>query len=119
MSLEEKSITDNASPYFDVDTQMVTQINSEYASQFNLVFSDSLVVDNNSAVLFERGNNILFKIYAYGVLDKEYNYSVDKQIIVLEGRKQTKVTNYSNFITQNNLRLFLEQEIEGLNLSII
>ena len=116
LGLEKKTITDNAALYFDVDVQIILEINSNYDSQFNLVFSDSLIIDNQKD-LFKQGKEILIKMYSYGVLDKEYDYPGDKQIVVLEDRKQTKITNYSNFITQNGIRLFLEKEIESQDLS--
>lgn len=116
LELEKKTITDNASLYFDVDIQIVLDVTSEYNLQFDLIFSDSLIIDNRD-VIFKKGSEILTKIYSYGILDEEYNYNRDKQIVVLEDRKQTKVTNYSNFIAQNNIRLFLEKEIESNDLS--
>jgi putative nucleotidyltransferase with HDIG domain len=117
LKLEEKAITDNASLYFDVDSQMATEITPELLSQFNLVFSDSLIIDNNRDNLFNYAIGILTKIYTYGVLDQAYNYSAEKSVIVLENRKQTKVTNYSNFIPQTDIRSFLEKEIEDLGLT--
>ena len=115
LDLEKKTIIENASLYFDVDAQAILEITTDYDSQFNLVFSDSLIIINREG-LFKQGKDILSKIYAYGVLDKEYNYPGDKQIVVLEDRKQTKVTNFSNFITQNGIRFFLESEIENHDL---
>jgi len=115
LNLEKKTIIENASLYFDVDAQAILDITTNYDSQFNLVFSDSLIIINREG-LFKQGKDILSRIYAYGVLDKEYNYSGNKQIVVLEDRKQTKVTNFSNFITQNGIRLFLESEIDNHDL---
>lgn len=116
LALEKKAITDNASIYFDVDTQTALEVASNYGLQFNSVFSDSLIV-NNREDLFKQGNEIIIKLYTYGVLGEEYNYSANKQIVILVVRKQTKVTNYSNFITQNGVRLFLEQQIIDHDLS--
>ena len=116
LALEKKAITDNASIYFDVDTQTALEVASNYGLQFNSVFSDSLIV-NNREDLFKQGKEILIKLYTYGVLGEEYNYSANKQIVILVDRKQTKVTNYSNFITQNGVRLFLEQQIIDHDLS--
>jgi len=116
LALEKKAITDNASIYFDVDTQTALEVASNYGLQFNSVFSDSLIV-NNREDLFKQGNEIIIKLYTYGVLGEEYNYSSNKQIVILVVRKRTKVTNYSNFITQNGVRLFLEQQIIDHDLS--
>jgi cyclic-di-AMP phosphodiesterase PgpH len=117
LEIEKKTITDNAPLYFDVDTQIILEITANYNTQFNLTFSDSLLIINRED-LYNQGKEILLKLYSYGVLDKEYNYSRDKQIVVLEDRIQTKITNYSNFITQEGIRLFLEKEIETEYLSL-
>ena len=117
LEFERKTIIDNASLYFDVDIQRIKEITSNYDLQFYLVFSDTLIV-NDRENLFNQGKEILTKIYSYGVLDKEYNYSGDKQIVILEDRIQTKITSFSNFITQNGVRLFLENEIENQDLSL-
>ncbi len=117
LEIERKAVIENASVYFDVDVQIILEITSNYDSQFDLVFSDSLIV-NNRKELFNLGKEILAKIYSYGILDREYEYKGDKQIVILEDRKQTKTTNYSNFITQNGIRSFLEKEIEDQGLSL-
>lgn len=116
LEFEKKDVTDNASIYFDVDAQTASEVASNYGLQFNSVFSDSLMV-NNREDLFKQGKEILIKLYIYGVLGEEHNYSANKQIVILVDRKQTKVTNYSNFIAQNGIRLFLEQEITDHDLS--
>ncbi|RLD28629.1 MAG: phosphohydrolase [Bacteroidetes bacterium] len=116
LEFERKTISDNASIYFDVDVQIILEITSNYDSQFNIVFSDSLIVSNREE-LFSKGKEILFNMYSYGVLDKEYDFPEDKQIVILEDRKQIKITNFSNFISQNGIRLFLEDEIEEHDLS--
>ena len=87
LALEKKAITDNASIYFDVDTQTALEVASNYGLQFNSVFSDSLIV-NNREDLFKQGNEIIIKLYTYGVLGEEYNYSANKQIV---DRKSTRL----------------------------
>jgi cyclic-di-AMP phosphodiesterase PgpH len=116
LQIEEKTITENASPYFDVDLKVIDQVNVDYGAKFNIVFSDSLGFQNKKQLL-RQGAKILKNIYTRGVLDENYNYSDDKQVVVLEDRKQKENTSYSKFIKQNDLRTFIEDNIEELNLS--
>ena len=116
LQIEEKTITDNASPYFDVDVKIIDQVNIDYGAKFNMTFSDSLVFQNKNRLL-RQGTKILNNIYSRGVLDQNYNYTDDKQVVILEDREQKEVTSYSKFIKQNDLRIFIENNIEGLNLS--
>jgi len=115
LEIERKIITDNASVYFDVDTQIVLNVVSDYDLQFTSAFSDSLIIINKD-YLFAKGKEILIKAYAYGILGDAYNYSANKQIVIIENRKQTKVTNYSNFVAKDDIRLFLENEIKSNDL---
>lgn len=117
LELEEKSVLDNVSIYFDVDMETVARINADYVTQFSHVFSDSLIIDNNREKIFNEGINILTRIYTYGVMDQAYDYPPEKSIVVLEDRKQTKVTTYSNFIPQPEIRTYIEREIDALELS--
>ncbi len=112
--IEKKTITDNASPYFDVDVSVIEQSYTDYGSKFNILFSDSLGNQRKNRLL-SIGSEILKRIYSRGVLDEDYKYSDDKQIIILEDRKQTETTTFSKFIKQDDLRLFIEDNIEDLN----
>lgn len=116
LEIEKKSITDNASPYFDLDVSVIDQSIVDYNSKFNIVFSDSLTIQSKGRLL-KKGTEILMNIYSRGVLDEDYNYPDDKQVIILENRNQKETTNYSKFIKQDNLRVFIENNIEDLELS--
>ncbi len=116
LETERKTITDNASIYFDIAVNVVSQATSDYNAQFGMVFPDSLVIQNK-AILFNQGAELLKRIYAKGILDKDYSYSNDAQIIILEDRQQTETTSFSRFIKQNDLRVFIENNINDLNLS--
>jgi len=117
LQIERKSVHDNAVSYFDVDTTVFNAISLEYHSQFEtLLFSDSLT-EQDIDVLLNKGLEILNGLYATGVLDKEYNYPADKQIVTLVDRTQKSTTTYANFISQNNIRLLLENEIMAHDVS--
>ncbi len=117
LQIERKSINDNAISYFDLDTTVVSAIRLEFQSQFNvLTFSDSLSIIDIDGI-YNKGLQILNNLYATGILDKEYNYTADKQIVILVNRTQRTTTNYSNIISQNDIRVLLEGQINNLGVS--
>jgi len=117
LQIERKSINDNAVSYFDLDTTVIGTITLGYQSQFNaLNFSDSLS-NSDIDIVYNKGLEILNTLYTNGVLDKDYNYAADKQIVILVDRTQKSTNNYSNFISQNNIRVLLEQQIDELDMS--
>jgi len=117
LQIERKSAHDNAVSYFDVDTTVFNGITLEFQSQFNtLIVSDSLT-EQDTDVIYNKGLQILNSLYSTGVLDKEYNYPADKQIVILVDRTQKSTSVYSKFISQNNIRVLLEDKIEELEMS--
>jgi cyclic-di-AMP phosphodiesterase PgpH len=116
LEIEKKTITNNASPYFDIDVKIIDQVTVDYGAKFNIVFTDSLGIQNKKRLL-RQGTKILKNIYSRGLLDENYTYTDANQVVVLEDRKQKEVTNYSKFIKQNDLRIFIEDNVESLNLS--
>ena len=108
---ERQQVINNANPYFDVDTQVIEQVKNAYRDRFNEAFPDTLPIVNK-AILNEIGNKILDDVYRKGVLDQDYEYDSDKQIILLEDRKQTGRSTYGNFIPNSTIRNVLENEIE-------
>ncbi|AXT20148.1 HDIG domain-containing protein [Flavobacteriaceae bacterium AU392] len=113
---ERKQITDNASAYFNLDTLVFSQVKNNYKLQFDLIFKDSLP-ENIKNNLYESGNTILEAIYDKGVLNRTYDYSSSKQIIVLVDRNQKRIVDYSNFIIQNNLESFVTNQVNQLKLN--
>ena len=116
LDVERKTITDNSSPYFNIDVNVISQATADYNAQFFMVFPDSLVIQNKT-ILFNQGTALLKRIYENGLLDKDYSYSSDTQVVLLDDRQQTGTYSFSSFIKQNDLRLFIENNIDDLNLS--
>ncbi|TJY31879.1 HD family phosphohydrolase [Pontimicrobium aquaticum] len=112
---ERKLIEQNASVYFDLDTTVVSQVIKNYEEQFPLLFPDS-IPPRQKVLIYNQGLSVLNLMYSKGILDKDYNYTDNKIIILLEDRNQVKNTNYSNFI-KPNFRAFSEKNLEAYNLS--
>lgn len=108
---ERNLVTDNASPYFDVNDSIIFEVKSTFEIQFNAVFADS-IVDLDKPFLFGQGLLIIDDIYDHGVLDKSYDFPEDKQINFLKNREQTGTGNFSNLIDQEKIRNYLDVEID-------
>lgn len=112
---ERNSVKDNASVYFNINTQIDSVVLSNYENQFSLIFPDS-ITNINKVILFEYGNDILLEAYSKGILDSDYNYKEDKSVILLDDRVQVKKGVFSEFIKQENIRTYLEEKIALNNL---
>jgi len=113
---EKKSITANASAYFNLNTSVFKDVETAYEMQFNTIFIDSLSIPLKEQ-LKKKGTTILKAIYNKGVLDRTYDFKEDKEIIILEDRKQKNTVRYSSFIKQNNLESFVKSKAAQLNIS--
>jgi len=111
IAAERKEITDNAQVYFDVDTELINNINESYDSQFIVEFPDSLLLPNRSE-LKDYGKELLEGIYQRGVLDKDYNYSNNQDITLLVNNTQAGVVKYSGLISLNEITAFIDNEIK-------
>jgi len=113
---EKKSITANASAYFNLNTSVFKDVETAYEIQFNTIFIDSLPIPLKEQ-LKKKGTTILKAIYNKGVLDRTYDFKEDKEIIILEDRKQKNTVRYSSFIKQNNLESFVKSKAAQFNIS--
>lgn len=110
---EREVIEQNASVYFDVDTEIVSSVIKDYEDQFNSGILDS-ISPLQRALVYNQGLSVLNKMYSKGILDKEYDYPNDKLVILLDDRSQIGNTNYSSFI-KPNFRSFAEESLEEFN----
>ena len=112
---EQNTIKENASIYFDINTQTDSVVLNNYENQFNLTFTDS-ITKLNKLILFNLGKDILKEAYQKGILDKDYNYPDNKSVVVLSDRVQVKTGTFSEFIKQESIRNYLEEKLALNNL---
>ncbi len=105
---ERKSIRDHAVLYFDIDKSIEEKVKSSYNSQFHKAFSDSLS-RRLSKGLHRVGKTIISELYAYGILNKTYDFSNESIIALLDGREKVKSGYYSNLIKQDDLSSIIGQ----------
>ena len=115
LDLEKNTVKENASLYFNINTQIDSIVLSNYENQFNLTFTDS-ITNLNKLILFKYGQDILKEAFEKGILDKDYNYQDNKNVIVLDDRVQVEKSTFSKFIKENELRNYLEEQIALNNL---
>ncbi len=113
---EKKNIVDNATLYFDIDNSIKDKVKASYETSFKTVFSDTLPRDINDK-LFNAGQNIITELYAYGVLNENYDFAEDKSIVILDGRENKKEGFYSSLIQQNDVKKIINNTLIKNNLS--
>ncbi len=100
---ERSDIENSALVYFEVDSDLSTQIISDYPKEYNEVFGDSL----NSS-LFKAGESLVQDLYSNGILDTDYPYVNDKPIALVSSNTVEKRLEYGNLIEISQLRPYLE-----------
>jgi putative nucleotidyltransferase with HDIG domain len=112
---EKQQIEENSTLYFNSDKDVYTQISNGFTEKFNAVFEDT-ISSIQRHVLYRGGETILNDIYQFGVLDKNYNYEKQKQIVILEDRSEKLTTTYGNLLSPEQLKPFVERKVGVLNL---
>jgi hypothetical protein len=80
--------------YFDIDKSVKSSVINTYSEKFTSSFADSII--NNNRNLFKVGETAINIIYEFGVLDEDYEYSENKNVILLEEQTQYGETQFSN-----------------------
>jgi len=101
--------------YFDIDIAVKSSVIDAYSEKFKSSFADSIVDSNES--LFAVGESAINTIYNYGVLDEDYEYSANKNVIILDEQTQYGETQFSNFNQLNGFRSIIENALSVNGLS--
>lgn len=112
---EQFTITQNSPVYFEIDLDIKQRVFQAYSEKFSQTIPDSIVKSGDN--IYDLGQTILERIYAYGVLDEDYNYSGDKTVKLIENQTQKESTQYSKLTSLNAFRSITEQELENAGLS--
>ena len=112
---EQLDISQNVPIYFEIDPNIKEKVFEAYPETFNKWIPDSIIKRGDH--IFDNGKTILEKIYEYGVLDEDYNYPKDKNVIVIENQTQKESTVFSNFISLNTYTLIVKKELEKAGFS--
>ncbi|HEX9826739.1 MAG TPA: HDIG domain-containing protein [Flavobacteriaceae bacterium] len=115
LNKEQTIISQNSPVYFEIDPEVKPSVFKAYQEKFNLAIPDSII--KNGDKIYDLGQTILERIYAFGVLDEDYNYASDKTVILIESQTQKGTAQFSNFTNLNLFRDITEQELEKSGLS--
>lgn len=107
--------SDISAVYFDIDTSVKSSVLADYAEKFKSSFADSVINKNRN--LFKIGRSTLNDLYEYGVLDEDYQYSADKNVILLEEQTQYGETQFSKLTKLNGFRSLIEERLDANGLS--
>ena len=99
---EKETIRENATPYFEYNSDIVTESQSNYTELFNDAFVDSLYNVSKRSVK-NIGLTILNDLYSNGVIDEVYPYEKDQLIYLKKGNEVEQVA-YSHFYRKENIK---------------
>jgi hypothetical protein len=107
---ERLNLSQNSSAYFDINSEVKQTVFDDYQNKFNQVLPDS--INKTGDKLYKLGLNILESVYAFGVLDEDYNYDANKSVILLENQIQVASGIFSNFTNVNAFRPLTEETLQ-------
>lgn len=106
---ETLEIRNNSTLYFERDTLVEDRVFKSYDVKFDETILDTIPKSN---ALYKLGVSLLENIYNFGVVNENFNYPPEKQVIIIEGQKQTDATTYSELEKTENLRKQLDAAVE-------
>ncbi|NRD20256.1 HDIG domain-containing protein [Winogradskyella eckloniae] len=108
---KEKREIENHSPlYFNINEDIVEQVNSEYLDKFNQVFKDSSAFNIEQTSLYKKGKQLINKFYSAGILDVDYNYASDRMVVLVKSNKVFNEIQFDRLYKLGDLRKFVENE---------
>ena len=96
--------------YFDIDTAIKSVVLTDYEEKFKQSFADSIIRKNRG--LFKVGESAINEIYEFGVLDEDYDYPNDKNVILLNAQTQHAETQFENLTKIDGFRSIVEDKLE-------
>ncbi|MDG5492892.1 HD family phosphohydrolase [Psychroserpens sp. SPM9] len=106
---EQIEASNKSAVYFDINIPIKSLVLKEYTEKFKTSFADSIVSQNPK--LFAVGESAINEIYDYGVLDEDYEYAADKNVILLNERTQFAETQFSNLTKLDGFRSIIESKL--------
>ncbi|SFF64010.1 hypothetical protein SAMN04488033_102242 [Salegentibacter agarivorans] len=112
---ERQQIINNHTPYFQFNKEIPNQVKSEVPEVVTEVFPDS-ILKNREIQIIGFVNETLEGVYEYGLL-QDNNRLEDNQLVYLRKGNEAFEISYKNILKQDQVRDFLNSEIEESNLS--
>ncbi|WP_298904035.1 HDIG domain-containing metalloprotein [uncultured Psychroserpens sp.] len=112
---ERQEASEKSAVYFDINTLVESSVLSDYSEKFKASFNDSIVRTHRN--LYSVGESAILDIYEFGVLDEDYDYLNDKNVILLEQQTQYDETQFSNLTKFDGFRSVIERKLADNGLS--
>lgn len=113
---EKQNLRDNSVLYFNVDNAVKTNVENKFKAQFSGAFSDSISTRTTDKLL-KTGHEIIKKLYRFGILNEDYNFSDNKVVVLLDNRVEKEKVLFSNLVEQDEIVSVIEDELSNQNLS--
>lgn len=111
---EQREASSKSPVYFDLDASVKTAVLDAYTTQFNSTFADSSSVTNSQ--LYSLGEDIINRLYTYGVLEESYQYAADKPTIILNEQRQFAETQFSKLTALDAFKSELDSRLQNTDL---
>ncbi|WP_372916940.1 HD family phosphohydrolase [Salegentibacter sp.] len=112
---ERQEITRNHTPYFQLDETVLPEIKKQAETEIDLVFTDS-ILNIKRKPIEEFVNSTLDKLYENGILQESNRLDPDQLVYLRRGNEAFEIP-YKRILKLNQVRDFLNAEIEDSNLS--
>ena len=107
---EQRQIRENSVPYFEVDSEVETDVLEAFKGNVELNYIDSLFKTSASRVE-KLGEEIIREIYENGVSDEVHPYSND-DLIYLKSGNEIEERNYSQIFKKENLNKKVREMVQ-------
>ncbi len=116
VSLEKQALINNSVLYFSLDNTILPKVENSYENQFKNTFSDS-IPNSTTVKLFDAGKQIVAELYRFGILNEAYNFSEDKNIVIIEGRVKKQNAVFSNLVKQDGVVNVIDKVLQQQKIS--
>ena len=111
---EKQTIIDNATPYFDLDTDIVDNVKIQFERLIDQSYNDSLYLSSKNKIK-HTGLKIIQDIYKNGLLNAVLVYNPDK-IVYLKENNSLKETRYGDIVKLDDVEKIIDVGIKKNNL---
>ncbi|MGS2727017.1 HD family phosphohydrolase [Psychroserpens sp. BH13MA-6] len=110
LRLEQIEASEKSALYFDVNPQVQANVLKNFEEKFKSSFTDSIIRRHRN--LFGVGETAINDIYEFGVLDEDYEYEDDKNVILTEGQTEYAETQFANLTKIDGFREIVESKLQ-------
>ena len=113
---EKLKINNNSILYFDIDAAIKPKIENLYGQQFKKNFTDT-IPKNKLKDLYKTGEEIFNYLYAYGILNENYDFPAKSNIALLDNRVKKQDGLFSDIVKQDAITPIIDKLLSEKNQS--